>query len=787
MRRLLVLAVFCTGVVAQAERAAVPLPGPGGSGRSQPNIILILADDFGWADTTLGGSRYYRTPNLERLAQQGVYFPNAYTASPLCSPTRASIMTGQSPARTGLTAPVCHLGSLVLKPACGDSSKPTDRQVNCTSITRLPTEHYTLAEVLKEGGYVTGHFGKWHLGAEPYSPLQHGFDVDIPHWPGPGPAGSFVAPWKYPDFKENYPKEHIEDRMGDEAVKFIEANARSAEPGQSGKPFFLNYWQFSVHAPFDAKQELIDKYRAIRDPEDPQQSPTYAAMVHSLDDNVGKILDALERLQLQRTTVVIFYSDNGGNMYDVVDGGTATSNRPLRGGKATIYEGGIRVPAIVCWPGVIKGGTVNNALVQSEDLYPTILEMAGVPVRSEQALDAVSMVPALKMGKGLREMVFSYFPHSPAVPEWSPPSVCVRRGDWKLIRMFHENAAGGHRYELYNLAEDIGERRNLAAAQPERVESMDAAIENFLQETGAVVPARNVKYDPDAADAVRNWKAAGGARLTLAKEMYHLRSFSATPAMVCERKLKLPAGNYSLALRIRSWAQGPARLSWGDSNRRQAGEGGLGTLGRDTSSDEPLAPIEFTADGLWHECRSDFEVKGAADTMRIHPASGEGSVYIAWMRLFDAQGKLLEEWDPAKKPESERPVGGWTGGADGDARLSAGKGTLDIAIRGGDPKLMSGALTLPAGDYLFSLRMKSGAGGEGLLFARPASRGYLPGSGTPFPVVHDNQWQEISVPLKRDHPIHELRLDPCTQKGAVQIDWIRLTNSDGEIVKEWSF
>ena len=217
-----------------------------------------------------------------------------------------------------------------------------------TSVTRLSTEYYTLPEALRDGGYATGHFGKWHLGHEPYSPLQHGFDVDIPHWPGPGPAGSYVAPWKFPDFDPDTPSEHIEDRMATEAVAFLQQHRN--------QPFFLNYWMFSVHAPFDAKKNLIDKYRTKVDPRDPQRCPTYAAMVESMDDAVGTLLDAIDRLGLTERTIIVLASDNGGNMYNEVEGERPTSNSPLRGGKATMYEGGVRGPCVVVWPGVVERG-----------------------------------------------------------------------------------------------------------------------------------------------------------------------------------------------------------------------------------------------------------------------------------------------------------------------------------------------------------------------------------------------------------------------------------------------
>ena len=749
MRRFLMLSLLSVGFCSAVEK---------------PNIVLILADDLGWSDTSLTGSKYYKTPNIERLAKRGVFFSNAYSASPLCSPTRCSIMTGQNPARTGFTSPTGHLVPEIMKASVNHGAKPTDRQIGCTSITRMSTDHFTLAEALKEGGYATGHFGKWHLGREPYSPLQHGFDVDIPHWYGPGPAGSFVAPWKFPDFKEKYPKEHLEDRMSDEAVNFMEVNCKI--------PFFLNYWQFSVHAPFDAKAELIEQYKKTRDPKNPQQSPTYAAMIHSMDDGVGKILDTLDRLGIAEKTIIIFYSDNGGNMYNVVDEGTATSNAPLRGGKASMYEGGIRIPGIVCWPGVTKGGTVNDSLVQSEDLYPTILEMAGLPARPEQALDAFSMVPAIKGGEGLRKATFSFFPHAPHVPEWLPPSVCVRSGDWKLIRIFHDAPGGGHRYELYNLVSDIGERNNLAASQPERVQAMDAMIEKFLTETSAVVPQPNPKFDPETVNTFIGWRSEQDCVISPGHGIFQLRSFGETPRMRCEKVLKIPAGKYSVEMRIRSWAGGAAYLQWN---------------GKGAKSGSIVLPVK--ADGLWHDLKKQVSFVSMVKGMALQPASRDGSVNIAWIRLLDSNAKIVEEWDFSKGPvkKKQKAIGGWKEGGNGHAAISRDKGTLKIIASGGDPQLVSGRVRFPAGKYTFCLRIKSGASGRGLLFARPSSIGYQVGSGTSFAVNHDNQWQEIVIPLERDHIINELRLDPCVSNGTLWIDWMRLTNADGKVVKRWEF
>ncbi len=393
------------------------------SADSTPNVLLILADDLGWSDTTLfGTTKFYRTPNIERLAARGMTFTRAYSSSPLCSPTRASVLTGLSPARTGITSPNCHLPKVVLKATAGTTAAPGKQTTIPDSVSRLDTSYYTLAEMLHDHGYATGHFGKWHLGPEPYSPLEQGFDVDVPHHPGPGPAGSYVAPWKFQDFDHDpdVPDQHIEDRMAVEAVDFMQQHR--------DEPFFLNYWMFSVHAPFDAKEALIDKYRSSVDPADPQRSPTYAAMIESMDDAVGTLLDALDRLQLADHTIIIFASDNGGNMYNEVDGTTATSNAPLRGGKATMYEGGIRGPAIVVDPGIVAAGSRCDEIIQSCDIYPTLLERLAFEAREGQQFDGISIIPALKGGHLDRNAIFTYFPHAPGVPDWLPPSVSVHQG-----------------------------------------------------------------------------------------------------------------------------------------------------------------------------------------------------------------------------------------------------------------------------------------------------------------------------------------------------------------------
>jgi arylsulfatase A-like enzyme len=478
MKQLMWILLLCAGAVCAQDKV---------------NLVLILADDLGWADVSPNGhTTFYKTPNLERLAKRGMLFTQAYSASPLCSPTRASIMTGLSPARTGITAPVCHEGQEILE--CTQPAKngaPNKKTLPPIVPTRLKTTYPTVAKAFKAAGYATGHFGKWHLGREPYSPLQHGFDVDIPHWPGPGPAGSFVAPWKFDKFDPDpgEPNQHIEDRMAKEAVKWLEQN--------KGKPFYMNYWMFSVHAPFDAKKALIEKYQKTVDKRDLQRCPTYAAMIESMDDAVGTLMDALDRLDLSKNTLVVFTADNGGNMYNEVEGESPTSNRPLRGGKATMFEGGVRVPCIISWPGVVKAGAKSDVRFQTEDYFPTFIEAFGLQKAPGQIFDGVSVLPAWKGDTAfVRAATFTYFPHDPGVPDWMPPAVAVHDGDWKLIRIFNHGENNQHRYQLYNLKDDLSETNNLAALEPARVKDLDAKIEAFLVDTKAVLPRINPAFDP---------------------------------------------------------------------------------------------------------------------------------------------------------------------------------------------------------------------------------------------------------------------------------------------------
>ena len=456
-----------------AQRAARP-----------PNVVVILADDLGWRDTTLYGSEFYETPHIDALAERGIMFMNAYAAAAICSPTRASILTGLHPARIGITSAAGHLAREVFEKRLRARGSENQPAIAAESVTRLKLEYFTLGEALNAAGYETAHFGKWHLGREPYDPYQQGFGIDIPHTPGPGPAGGYLGPWSFWPGKDK-DGEHIEDRMAIEASRFMRMN--------KDRPFFLNYWCFSVHAPVQGKPELIEKYRAKADPEYPQRNPINGAMVESLDDAVGTLVGTIDELGIADDTIIVFFSDNGG-MIHRFDGGVAvTSNAPLRSGKSSIYEGGIREPLVVVWPGMAKPGSKSEEIVQSIDFYPTLLEMTGTPVRRGQEFDGISIVPALRGGSLDREAIFTHIPNYSAATT-QRPSTAVRAGAWKLIRFYSDGPGQADRYELYNLRDDIGEASDLAESNRDKVEELDSLIESFLEETEAVVPKPNPRY-----------------------------------------------------------------------------------------------------------------------------------------------------------------------------------------------------------------------------------------------------------------------------------------------------
>jgi arylsulfatase A-like enzyme len=670
---------------------------------SPKNIVLILADDLGWADTTLyGKTSLYETPNIERLAARGMVFSSAY-ASPICSPTRASIMTGQNPARHGMTAPAAHLEVERFEAIASDTGPPHLKSTNVKSATRLDPELPMLGNLLKEAGYSTAHFGKWHLGRKPHSPLERGFDVDIPHWWGPGPKSSYLAPWGYanPDFKEGKPGEHIEDRMAKEAVTWLKNRDRS-------KPFFMNYWQFSVHAPFGAKPELIEHYRkklgssvdGLSKPEIreklltahkpgtglPQQSPTYAAMVHSLDDAVGSLLDALDAEGIADETVIVFYSDNGGNIHCGLEETDAsgeeyitavTSNHPLRGGKGGIHEGGVRVPAVVVWPGVTEPGSRSDVRIQSNDLYPTILRMLNVERPNDHVIDGVDFAKALHGEEMDRGPMFTHVPGHGGTPYWLPPSMSVHHGDWKLIRTFHYGEDGGPDYRLYNLREDIGESRNLAATHPEKLKELNKLIENYIAEANVVVPLPNRSFDPAKFDPSKIGVQPGGLKMPRGFKGKPTVERGPKPISTVNREAMLgwlaknaeatvegdslrisPAGRQPFIANAKVRANGPVEVRL----RIRTQKDGMGRLqwrteGQETFPKDAQSKSFDVVGGDWQEFAVPLAIEGRLVHVRLYMSDSKRPTEIDWIKIGPEEGtaKGRERWDFKQSESAKKP------------------------------------------------------------------------------------------------------------------------------------
>ncbi len=448
------------------------------------NFVFILIDDMGWMDAGCYGSTFYETPNINRLANEGVRFTDAYAACPVCSPTRASILSGKYPARINLTNFIGGYRPGKLIPA--------------EHIRQLPLEELTMAEAFKKAGYATCFVGKWHLGQEPYYPEHQGFDINIAgSYRGQPP--SYFYPYERGDNSLNLPGgkegEYLTDRLTGESLKFLDAN--------KDKPFLLYLSHYAVHTPLQSKEDLTDKYKTKAEnlppherprflPEGKRQArqvqdhPVYAGMVQSVDESVGRVMKKLDELGVANNTAIIFMSDNGGLS---TSEGSPTSNVPLRAGKGWLYEGGIREPMIIKWPGVSKPGSICSEPVTSTDFYPTMLEMAGIPLMPVQHCDGVSLVPMLKGAKSLdRKAIFWHYPHYGN--QGGSPSGAVRAGDYKLIEWYED----GH-VELYNLRKDIGEKNDLAAEMPEKTAQLREMLHDWRKEVDALMPTPNPRYD----------------------------------------------------------------------------------------------------------------------------------------------------------------------------------------------------------------------------------------------------------------------------------------------------
>ena len=467
-----------TGLVAAARSAGASCGRP-------PNFVFILVDDLGWADLGCYGSTFHETPNIDRLASQGVRFTDAYAAAPVCSPTRAAIMTGKHPARLGITDWI-------------PGQRPPGRKLVGPPIPdHLPLEEVTIAEALKRAGYATFLAGKWHLGGEGFFPEQQGFDINKGGHQCGSPPGGYYVPYENPKLPDGPEGEYLPDRLTDETLCFIDAHR--------DRPFLAYLSFYTVHTPIQACERHMERFRskaaglppaagptfaAERDAwtRQRQDRPDYASMVHAMDENVGRVLRRLDELGLSDNTVVVLASDNGG-LTTLPGKGAPTAVLPLRAGKGWCYEGGIRVPLVIRAPGVNRPGGVSHAPVTSMDFYPTVLELAGLPASPRQHCDGLSLVPVLKGVESLaRDALYWHYPHHHG-SNWTP-GAALRVGDWKLIEFYEEQ-----RVELYNLANDLGERHDLASQMPAKRDELLERLHTWQRQVSAKMPQPNPDYE----------------------------------------------------------------------------------------------------------------------------------------------------------------------------------------------------------------------------------------------------------------------------------------------------
>ncbi len=457
---------------------------------TRPNIIFILIDDMGWRDLGCYGSSFYETPNIDRLAAQGMQFSNAYAACPVCSPTRASILTGKYPGRLRLT------NWLI--------GEERGKLLEVPYVKHLSLDEVSLARALKErGGYRTYHVGKWHLGGPEYWPEHHGFDINVGGHTSGMPEEGYFSPWGIPTLEDGPEGEYLDDRLTDEAIALLRNNGDD--------PFFLYFPTYLVHTPIEAKEEDIAYFRAKAegmglDQIEPfvegepfpcehkrdqrilrrivQSDPVYAAMVKCLDDNIGRLLDALDDLGKAEETIVIFTSDNGGL---ATAEGSPTCNAPLAEGKGWMYEGGTREPLMIRWPGHIEPGSTCDTPMTSPDFYPTLLAAAGLDAMPDQHCDGENIMPLLtsQTDHGLdKRAIYWHYPHYGN--QGGTPGSSVREGDWKLIEFFEDG-----RLELYNLRNDISEDHNVAADHPELTDRLASQLAAWRESVEAQIPQPN--------------------------------------------------------------------------------------------------------------------------------------------------------------------------------------------------------------------------------------------------------------------------------------------------------
>ncbi len=626
-------------------------------GQSRPNIVYFLVDDMGWMDCGAYGSKYYETPNIDRFAQRAMRFTNAYS-QPLCSPTRASLMTGQYSARHRITSATGHLPPQPVNHVFLQTTGPADSEMLLPeSKNYLEPSQITLAETLKTVGYRTAHIGKWHLGlTQPHWPESQGFDATLHCHPDPGPPGGYFSPYgvqssgnptgarRVGNITDGSVGEYIVDRQAAEAVKFIQTTR--------GQPFFLNLWCYGVHGPWGHKSEYTQQFLAKKDPTGRQRNPLMASMLRSVDECFGRILDELDRQNLTSNTIIVFNSDNGGNVHSNVSGTAKTAkaekakdgmladwrkwagdqpptnNAPLRDGKGTLYEGGTRVPLMWAWADKIQAGSTNDSVVGPIDVYPTLLSLLDIDKPARQSFDGKSYSQVL-LGRGRldRTAYFNYHPHA---GHNRAGGVSVRSGDFKLLRWFGNPIS----LELYNLRDDLGESHNLVTQLPQKAAQLDSLIDDFLRDTSATYPRPNPAFrastaaNPSSGNDLDRWKQ----RQCVASVANGVVSVKGTAA-AGTAFLGLAAGSFigpaNVKLRVRS---------------PTGGDGKIDILPRTAADPSTVVSTSFHINpGDWQDITVELKHIGSLGTLRIYLPVADNPIEIDEIQILPAKGRP-ETW-----------------------------------------------------------------------------------------------------------------------------------------------
>lgn len=747
-----------------------------------PNIVLFLVDDLGAADWTPGGSAFYRTPSLERLVREGMHFTHAYSPSPLCSASRASILTGLYPQRVGIT------GAITCDANCPADDTP--RLAANTAIwrkvltpsyrARLPLDHVTVAEHLRTAGHATAHVGKWHLGGDGYGPERQGFEVAIAGGPYP-PAARYFSPYRSTTITDGPPGEYLTDRLTDEAIAFVEANTQ--------RPFFLSLWHFGVHTPFEAPQATIDPYVARRNARDGQRNPAYAAMIEHVDRSLGRLIDSLDALGLSENTMIVVTSDNGGLLLEGSQelARLVTNNAPFRGGKAHVYDGGIRVPFVVRWKGQVAAASTNATPVSGVDLFATFLEAASGSTTGVPSNDGKSLLPLLRGGSFAdeRDLVW-HFPHYILAPRpagvrddeqplWALPASAIRRGSHKLIRVYGEGATPSEdHFELYDLVADPGETTNLASADPSTVTTLAAALDASLADSGAVLPRPNPTYRP----AYDRWRPIADCIGVVGDGALTLRPTGPSPQLVASA-LTL-AAPCRVTVRARSASPQDFAL-WYTTSALPAY-----SIGRRITASSP---------GGTGFVDVIFDIAEPAGTvlakLRLDPLGLSAPLDIDSIRVdaLPATSTPIQVW--AFSGISGMPYGeAWY--AETHASVSHSAVGLHVELGAPTPRIVSDNVTL-FGPLRLRMRMRSTGAGDGIFsWSWGPTHTEAANRASTFALVHDGAYHDYAVDLigAPDVMMRHLALTLGSAAGTADIAWIRAFQfgAAGEsLVAAWEF